>query len=486
MTDPETSSASAPATDAGPGSTATESPAALARRARQLFNAGKSAEARAAAEAALAADPGHGDARETLGAIAFHAGEPERAWTLLNDALAKGHDTPGLRTNLGVMRSQAGEFAAAEAECLRALELDPMWVDAFHLLAHFHKFQADEPVVAQLEAALARPLDSRRRGLLCFAAGKMYADLGRHDDAFRHYQEGNRRLRQPYDRRPLQRLTARARAMIDRDFFAARRGFGLPGVQPVFVVGLPSSGSTLVEQILTRHPEVESLGEFGAMPQIVRQHLPEAAGSRKPYPDNLADLTAGTAAALARGYLEAANRKLGRDPRGPAPTRLLDKAPVNWQHLPLIALLFPDARIVHTARNPMDVGVSVYFRRFLWGQAFSYDLADIGFTIRREQALMRHWGASVPLPILNLGYESLVANPESVARLLVAAAGLEWTDACLDPETDGSARIYNASQYAARQPIHRGSAGKWKRYAAHLDTLKRALQEDLPPADADT
>lgn len=449
---------------------------AAAEAARRAFAAGNLAESRSQAERALALAPEHGAALETLAAVLFHQGDPDAAFQHVERALAAGYDTPSLRVNRGVLKSQAGDFDGAVAECRRALDLDPNWAEAFHLLSQATKTRSGDPVVDQLEAALKRPMKNAARGTLCFAAGKIFADLGDDDRAFTYVQEGNRRLRQPYDRQPLDQLLVRGRQLFTHDFFAKRRGFGAASTQPIFVLGMPSSGSTLIEQILHRHPDVGSLGEFAGMQAIVRRQLPRLLGDGQHYPDALAQLSADQAAELADAYLGRARRQLGT-----LPARVIDKAPINYQHLPAIALLFPNARIIHTARNPMDVGVSAYFRRFLQGQEWSYDLADIGFVLRREQALMRLWAERVPLALLNVNYESLVQNPEGVARLLVAFAGLDWDEACLDPAAGGDTRIYNASHYAARQPIGTGSLGKWKRYEAHLGRLQDALKRDLPP-----
>jgi tetratricopeptide (TPR) repeat protein len=452
---------------------------AASKTARGAFAAGKLAEAREQAARALELDPRHGGAMETLGAVLFHQGDPEAAFQQLERALQVGFDTPSVRVNRGVLKSQAGDFAGAMAECRRALDLDPNWAEAFHLFSQATKTTPGDPIVGQLEAALRRPMANAARGTLCFAAAKILADLGDDDRAFAHLHEGNRRLRKPYDRQPLQHLVTRGRELFTQDFFAQRRGFGAASAQPVFVLGMPSSGSTLIEQILHRHPEVGSLGEFAGMQAIARRELPQLVGGDLHYPDALAQLGPDQATQLAESYLARARQQLGT-----LPARVIDKAPVNYQHLPLIALLFPNARIIHTARNPMDVGLSAYFRRFLQGQDWSYDLADIGFVLRREQTLMRLWAERVPLALLNVNYESLVQNPEGVARLLVAFAGLEWDEACLDPDAGAGARIYNASHYAARQPIGTGSVGKWKRYEAHLGRLQEALKRDLAPEPA--
>ena len=447
-----------------------------AERARRLISEGRFGEGKTLAEQALSAEPKHGPALETLGAALFHLGDPDAAMAQLDAALAAGYDSPSVRVNRGVLKSQSGDFDGAAAECERALQHDPYWTEAFHLLAQVRKFKPDDPVIPGLEAALARPMANKPRGTLCFAAGKIFADLGDDDRAFALYREGNRRLRTGFDRQHFQEVTQRLQSLCTRDFFAERRGSGIGSTAPIFVLGMPSSGSTLIERILTRHPQVGSVGEFAGMQVIANRHLGEVVGGTDGYPDALARMSGTQAASLARGYLEAAERRIGE-----LPDRVVDKAPINYQNVALIALLFPNARIIHTARNPMDVGVSAYFRRFLVGQDWSYDLADIGFVLRREQALMRHWAQHAPLALLNVNYESLVQNPEGVARLLVAFAGLEWDEACLDAAADTGTRIYNASHYAARQPINTSSIGKWKRYDAHLETLKTALKQDLPP-----
>lgn len=232
---------------------------------------------------------------------------------------------------------------------------------------------------------------------------------------------------------------------------------------------MPRSGTTLVEQILASHPEVFGAGELTDMQDLLRQ-LTETSATSLPYPECLTLIDGTVVARLADDYL-ARLRELSPD----AP-RVTDKLPSNFWHLGIIAVLFPHARIIHCMRDPMDVCLSCYFQDFDGYQPFAYDLTDLGQYYTQYERVMAHWREVLPVPILDVRYEELIADTEYVARGMIAYCDLNWDEACLAfHETDRP--VLTSSQWQVRLPAYTSSIGRWKHYDLHLGPLKRAVRE---------
>ena len=246
--------------------------------------------------------------------------------------------------------------------------------------------------------------------------------------------------------------------MFDADFLATRQGFGDDSEVPVFIVGMPRSGTTLVEQIAASHPAVFGAGE--------RDDIGALAGAQ--FPGGTADLDAVAAGTLARTHLERM-----RDLAGEA-LRITDKTPVNFLYLGLIALLFPRARIVHCRREARDVCLSCYFQNFVAGLPWATDLADLGRYHRAYRRIMDHWHQVLPLTILDVDYQDLVAAPEEGSRRIVDFLGLPWDDACLDFHRSRRT-VRSAANWQVRRPIYATSVGRWKAYEPWLGPLLDAL-----------
>jgi hypothetical protein len=239
----------------------------------------------------------------------------------------------------------------------------------------------------------------------------------------------------------------------------------------VFIVGMPRSGTSLVEQILASHPNVFGAGELRDL-QRLAEELPARVGAKEAYPACLVRLDGSAACALADEYLERIGRRSG------AALRVTDKMPLNFLHLGLIAALFPRARIVHCIRDPLDVCVSCYCQDFQGGPNFLWDLTDLGKFHGEYERLMAHWGSVLPLPILEVVYEELVDNLEAVSRRLISFCGLDWDDRCLAYHQNARA-VRTASLVQVRQPVYKSSVGRWRHYAPHLRPLLEALGRPL-------
>lgn len=315
-----------------------------------------------------------------------------------------------------------------------------------------------------------------RRAALHFALGRL---LDRRDDidgAFRHYHAGNRikAALAPFDAAAHAAYTDRLIEIFDQRFFAERAGFGSPSERPVFIVGMPRSGSTLVEQILSCHPDVTAAGEHDEMRRIARR-LPEAVESTARFPDCVAAITPDIAAGLAAAYLASLERL---DPPPGDARRVADKMLGNFLRLGLIALMFPNARVIHCRRDPLDTALSCYVQSFERGMRFTYDLAHLGIAYRHYERLMAHWRRALPLAMLDVQYEALVADQEGTSRQIVDFCGLDWDPCCLAFH-EKERQVRTASFWQVRQPLYASSVGRWRRYEAHLGPLIEALEGEF-------
>ena len=235
----------------------------------------------------------------------------------------------------------------------------------------------------------------------------------------------------------------------------------------MFIVGMPRSGTSLVEQIIASHPRAFGAGELNDIGRMARE-LPVLVNTARPYPEALDRLTPDIVDTLAGRYLGALSA------RAPDAARVTDKMPFNMLWLGLIAKLFPNARVIHCRREAMDNCLSCYFQLFNQGLRFSYDLAHLGRVYRQHERLMAHWQACLPLSMLTVDYETLVADPENQTRRLIAFTGLEWDAGCLDfHRTERDVRT--ASVWQVRQPVYQSSVARWRAYEPWLGSLQAAL-----------
>jgi hypothetical protein len=257
-------------------------------------------------------------------------------------------------------------------------------------------------------------------------------------------------------------------------YFEQVRGFGLDTDVPIFVVGMMRSGTTLVEQILASHPLVYGAGERIEL-GLLASGLPRRLGVADEYPECVRHLDRATVQAVATTVLQ------GLQERSDGARHVVDKMPLNFLGLGLIATLFPKARIIHCQRDPVDTCLSCYLRNFAASFTFTYDLQHLGLYYRQYERLMAHWRAVLPLPIFELRYEELTAEPETHTRQLLAFCGLPWDERCLRfHETERPVRT--ASMLQVRQPMYRSAVGRWQRYEKHLSPLLAALAGAAEPA----
>jgi tetratricopeptide (TPR) repeat protein len=367
----------------------------------------------------------------------------------------------------------AGRTPEAIAAYRRAIALKPDFGSAWWSLANLKtvRFGADD--IAAMRAQLARPdLDDDARLHFEFALGKALEDAGQDAEAFSHYARGNalRRRQVPYDAALARERTRRAIRTYTREFFAARAGSGCPAPDPIFVVGMPRAGSTLIEQILASHPMVEGTMELPSLIAITRE-LRERSGSPETtsYHDVLAALDPAELAALGQDYLRRAqvHRREGRP-------LFIDKMPNNFAHVGLIHLILPNAKIIDARRHPLACCFSNFKQHFARGQAFSYDLEDLGHYYADYVALMAHFDAVLPGRIHRVFHEDMVEDPETQIRALLDYCGLPFDPRCLRFYENPRA-VRTASSEQVRRPIYREGVAQWRRFEPWLEPLKQAL-----------
>ncbi len=449
----------------------------LASRALVLKRLDRLEEARASAEAAVAANPNHAEAHNALGLVLQALGRTDAALAAYERAAAlPGTAAEKALVNRAIHFMEHGRAADARAAFDRALAAFPDSALALFNRADLVTFTPDEPTIERMRVLLAPGGTQSRteRMLLHFALGKALLDIDDSAGAFHHLHHGNRLKRATiaHDAAATGRWMARIAATFDRALLERYAGAGATSAMPVFVLGMPRSGTTLVEQILASHPAIHGAGELRQM-----RHLVEGLGN---YPDSVAGLTPARARALGEAYLARIM------PLAEGRRHVVDKMPSNFLHAGLIRLILPEARIIHCRRHPADTCLSCYSKLFADEQSFAYDMGELGRFHRDYQTLMAHWRAVLPdSRLLEVEYEAVVADLEGEARRMLAFLGLPWDLACLGFHRTRRV-IRTASVAQVRQPIHRGSAGRWRRHADQLGPLLLALGISPPPGPSPT
>ena len=310
---------------------------------------------------------------------------------------------------------------------------------------------------------------------LCFALGKAHEDRGEYPESWRYYARGNELKRAESRYRPevIELNTAKQKAVCTREFFGQRPGFGLPSTAPIFVVGLPRSGSTLIEQILASHPAVEGTQELAEVPRYVLELQGRERNFDSPrYPGVLAQLPAAEFARLADKYLnDTRNYRTGK-------SMFIDKMPNNFRHLGLIHLMFPNAKIIDARREPMACCFGNLKQLFARGQEFAYSIEDIGRYYRTYLELMEHWDAALPGRVLRVHHEDVVDGLEPSVRRILDFCGLPFEPACVEfHRTERSIRTASSEQ--VRQPIFREGLDQWRHYEPWLGPLREVLGDAL-------
>ena len=474
---------------------------ALLRRAQNAVAANKLTQAHTICEQLIRKNPRSVSTLNLLGQIAFARSFYDQAAEHLEKSIAISPRDTRAHLILGELRSFQGRYEEAIARYDKVLRLTPgdpsaiagkadTWekcgerdkarsllepcVTAGKETATMALVQARLDLHARDHEAIVelvnRHLDATGFSLwhLLSIQGKALEKLGRFDEAFDAYRRSNEAVPVPFDEHTWLQHT---RDLIDS--FSAERLKTLPRAShgstvPVFIIGMPRSGSTLVETILDTHPEAHGIGEFPAMQEIVNE-ITLTIGSFSPYPACIADLDQEDVDNLAQTYLVRATA------RNPDARRIVDKYLISFRHLGLIELLFPDARVIHCLRDPLDTCISCYSQT-LMPSAFPFvtDLHRLGVVYRDYKRLMAHWKSVLRIPILEVHYEKLVADQEKVSREIIEFCGLDWDPACLHYYERGRV-VQTASYDQVTRPIYNSSVGRHKPFEKHLGPLIEAL-----------
>jgi tetratricopeptide (TPR) repeat protein len=366
---------------------------------------------------------------------------------------------------LGSILMELGRFDDAAAAFDWGLALNRRQIAAYHELVHVKKLrEADRPLVAQMEWMLKEySLADEERADLDFALGKAYDDLGEYENAIRHFDEGNRLKHRKMSYDPVDHAAGVNRQIrkFTAGFFARNAALGSDSKTPILVIGMPRSGTTLVEQILSSHPEVAAGGELAFWGERAPSFGMDATGNINP-----AWVTAVERdyRALLAGISTAARR-------------ITDKRPQNFHYIPLIHAVFPHAHIVHCRRHPVDTCLSIYFQNFARRIDFAYNRGDLVAFYRQYERLMAHWRSVLPADcFLEIQYEELVADREPWTRKMIEFCGLDWDDACLYSERN-LRPVRTASVWQARQPVYQTSVARWRNYEPWLGPLRELLSD---------
>jgi tetratricopeptide (TPR) repeat protein len=441
-------------------------PSGLAAQALALKQLDQLEAALDAAQQAVAAGPQSGEAHNALGLVLQALGRFEAALAAFDRAAAlPGQALEKALVNRAVLFMEHGRRAEAEAGFAKALEAFPTSASALFNSADLRKFKPGDPAMASMEALLAPDgtQSASDRLLLQFALGKACMDAGESERAFHWLNAGNRQKRATlrYDAAETSRWMASIAEVFTPALMERLGGQGAASVLPIFVLGMPRSGTTLVEQILASHPAVHGAGEL--------PHLQRLADRLGGYPAAVAGLAPEALAPMGEAYLA----QVG--PLAQGRRHVIDKMPANFLYAGLIRLTLPGARIIHCRRDPVDTCLSCYSKLFTSEQSFSYDLAECGQFHRDYQALMAHWrGLLTASHFLEVDYEAVVGDIEAEARRMLEFLGLPWHPGCLDFHQ--TARVVRtASVNQVRQPVYGSSAGRWRQHAAQLAPLLEAL-----------
>ncbi len=442
-----------------------------------LLDQKKIEEAAAACRRALSLNADNYEAVNLMGRVAFECGELDESLAYYRRALALKPDLADAYNNMGNVLKELGKLSEAKDAYLQALRFDPDTAGVYVNLADSKKFAPGDKHLAAMEALAAKPdgLSNTDRMQLDFGLGKAYADLKDYSRSFRHLLAGNaaKRATIAYDEQSTFAQFERIEAIFTRELIARTSGGGDPAALPIFVIGMPRSGTTLVEQILASHPLVHGAGELQTLNDVILTARGPG-GNTLLYPEFVPALDGAALRQIGARYL-ALVRELAAKRGDPSAQRVTDKMPSNYYFAGLIHLALPNARIIHIIRDPVDTCISCFSKLFSAEQNHTYDLAELGRYYKRYEHLMAHWRCVLPAGrILDVRYEEVVADLEGQARRIIAHCGLPWDDRCLAfHETDRPVRTASATQ--VRQPIYKSAIGRWRVYEEQLGPLLAAL-----------
>ncbi|MBL6691618.1 MAG: sulfotransferase [Pseudomonadales bacterium] len=423
----------------------------------------------------LATEPEQPDALHLLGLIRMEQENDAEAVKLMEQALGLFPAASHFHHNIAGLYRRMGRIEEAETRFREAIRLKPDYGEAYQGLAEMVKFKPDNPLIAQVDQQLkSGMLEETNRCYFHFAAGKILDDIGRYPEAFRHYLAGNRLAKRQFDTGAFRESIKNLLYYCSRTYAERTAGAGLDSEAPTFVIGMPRSGTTLVEQILSSHSEVFGAGELNDM-KFVAAQTQQLSRFDQAYPASLPGLQKEDYAKLASAYLARLQQLAGN-----SGNRYVDKHPLNFQFVGLIFAMFPNARIIHTVRNPLDTCLSCFFQNFTKGQDYSFNLTALAHFYNDYRRIMEHWETIYPGRIYTVRYEEMVEQQEEQTRGLLDYMGLDFEQGCIDfHKTDR--KVSTASFLQVRKPIYKSSRKRWVNYREELSELARIIGVNIEP-----
>jgi len=422
----------------------------------------------------LALNPKNAMVWVTLGNVQREDSRPNDALASYRRALQCGPSLACIYNNIGLAYQEMGNIEEALEHFRRAIDIAPDYVEAHRNPSHIKEFSNFDDEGRAMAALLERgTLPDRQRMLLAFSLGKVCDDIGDYDRAFDYFSEANRirRASARYDFAAQVALFHKIRETFNPGIFERYRDIGGGDATPIFIVGMPRSGTLLVEQILASHSTVYGAGELHLLHDLVASSARSTGSRPRPYPESLAAWTPEECREIGSRYV-ASIRRLDRSAK-----RITDKMPHNFLYTGLIRLVLPQATIIHCRRNPVDTCVSCFTNNFRSGHEYASDLADLGRYYRLYEDLMAHWRKVIPGGLFEVQYEDLVTDKEAATRRLLDLCNLPWEEQCLRPHAvDRPVKTLSVSQ--VRREVYTSSVDRWRRYADNLGPLLAALGVD--------
>jgi tetratricopeptide (TPR) repeat protein len=429
-------------------------------------------------ERAISLDPASYGAYIALANALARSSRTGEAVAAYQKAAALRPELAGTYLGLGNVLKTLGRQNEAIDAYRKGISLQPGFAELYWSLSNLKTFRFEPDEVEAMKTELARPdLSDTVAVHFCFALGKASEDRCDYLQAFEYYDRGNgmRRMQESYDPVHTEIIGERIRAVFTKKFMEQASGVGHTAAYPIFIVGLPRSGSTLIEQILASHAQAEATHELPEGGRLIK-FIDRRRVGRGHYPEAVTSFSAEEFAALGKRYDEETRRY-----RSGAPY-FIDKMPNNFANLGLLSLILPNARFINAMRDPIDTCLSCYKQLFARGQSFTYDLDDLGNYYLEYRRMMDHWHAIMPGRILDVQYENVVSDLETEVRRLLDYCGLPWDDACLDFHNTKRA-IRTASSEQVRQPIYSDAVNHWKKFGNSLNPLIEILTPVLGNGD---
>jgi tetratricopeptide (TPR) repeat protein len=402
-------------------------------------------------------------------------GNADAALEKYNAVLEKDPNCLSTLTGMGQANKEAGRIDAAIEVAKKMISLDSNLPNGYILKAMVKKSYLEDGLAENLLKVIANDnLDVENKINTNFVLGKVFDDHKNYAKAFEHYSVGNNLKNQTlnYSKDADETKFSDLIKVFNKDFFKEHQHLGIESNLPVIIAGMPRSGTTLTEQIISSHPNVIGAGEVDFW-GCRRDSMPLRIGTNILYPKCMLEMKAEQATEIALMYESTLQKIAGPETK---PAHITDKMPHNFLNVGLIALLFPNVKIIHTKRNPIDTCLSIYFQNFNDAHPYAFNLSNLGFHYKQYERIMRHWHEVLPGRIMDINYEDTIVDPEFWSRKLINHIGLEWDDACLAPHKLERS-VKTASHWQVRQPIYKTSVQRWKNYEKYLEPLIEALKD---------